>query len=281
MQVGVIGASSYVGQCVIESLQRRGVTPIGFSRKARTSNQINWRSLNKPAANDSQIEGWITTAPIWATVEHLPIIASYGAQKIVAISSTSQFTKKMKGSLTELQVADDFQKGEERFAELAKEAHVSWIILRPTLIYGMNRDRNIVEIASIIKRFGFFPLFGNAIGKRQPVHARDVGEACVRALLSDASGKSYNISGGEVIVYREMVKRIFVTMNRRPVMPIVPLPVFRLACALINKLPRFSHWTPQMAERMNIDMAFDHADAMRDFGYSPAPFLLSAEDLPT
>ncbi len=59
---------------------------------------------------------------------------------------------------------------------------VEWIILRPTLIYGLGRDKNIAEIARFVRRFGFSPLFGKAKGLRQPLHAQDVAGACIAAL---------------------------------------------------------------------------------------------------
>jgi hypothetical protein len=34
-----------------------------------------------------------------------------------------------------------------------------------------------------------------------------------------------------------------------------------------------------MAERMNRDLVFDHSEATRDFGFTPRPFVLSAEDV--
>jgi hypothetical protein len=56
--------------------------------------------------------------------------------------------------------------------------------------------------------------------------------------------------------------------------------MFQLAVAVVRVLPRYKHWTVEMAERMNRDLVFDHADATRDLGFSPRPFALSPEDLP-
>jgi hypothetical protein len=56
--------------------------------------------------------------------------------------------------------------------------------------------------------------------------------------------------------------------------------MFQVAVAALHLLPRYKHWTVEMAERMNRDLVFDHADATRDFGFSPRPFTLSPEDLP-
>ncbi len=148
------------------------------------------------------------------------------------------------------------------------------------MIYGRGRDKNLAEIARFIRRFGFFPLFGRAMGLRQPVHAEDVAAACAAALLSPgASHHAYNISGGETLPYRDMVERMFAALNRRPRLPTVPLTVFRFALACLRLVPRYRRWSPAMAERMNQDMAFDHAEAAADLGFSPRMFRLAPEDM--
>jgi len=124
-------------------------------------------------------------------------------------------------------------------------------------------------------------LFGRAQGLRQPIHAQDVAIVCVAALESAvAVNCAYNISGGETLPYREMVARIFATMRRPPRLLSVSLSVFRVAVALLRLLPRYRQWSPAMAERMNSDLVFDHAEATRDFGFKPRPFVLNAEDIP-
>ena len=85
-----------------------------------------------------------------------------------------------------------------------------YTIFRPTLIYGVGRDRNVADIARFAKRFGVFPILGKGLGLRQPVHAADLAEACILAVDSSASfNRIYNLSGGETLTYREMVERVF------------------------------------------------------------------------
>jgi nucleoside-diphosphate-sugar epimerase len=155
------------------------------------------------------------------------------------------------------------------------------VILRPTLIYGTGRDKNINEIARFVRWFGFFPVLGEAMGLRQPIHAEDVAGACVSALQAPgAANRAYNISGGETLSYREMVIRVFDALGRRPRVLTVPLWAFRLAVSLLRFLPRYRHWSAAMAERMNRDLVFDHAEVALDLGFKPRVFALAAEDLP-
>ncbi len=170
---------------------------------------------------------------------------------------------------------------ESQMQAWARDHGVEWVVLRPTLIYGLGLDKNISEIARFISRFRFFPLLGKACGLRQPVHAADVAAACLGALQSPrAANRAYNISGAETLSYREMVVRIFVVLDRKTRLLTVPLWIFKWAITTVRLLPRCRHWSVGMAERMGRDLVFDHSDAQRDFDFRPRAFALSAEDLP-
>jgi len=60
----------------------------------------------------------------------------------------------------------------------------------------------------------------------------------------------------------------------------VRLWAFSLAVTMLRCLPRYRHWSAAMAERMNRDLVFDHAQATRDLGLKPSDFALTADDLP-
>lgn len=209
------------------------------------------------------------------------MLEALGARRIVALSSTSRLTKQDSSDLGEQAVVRRLSEAEAKVQAWAAEQGVEWVILRPTLIYGLGRDKNIADIARFIRRFRFFPLLGKANGQRQPIHAQDVADACVAAMRAPGvKNRAYNISGGETLTYQEMVTRIFKAMDRPPLMPRVPLVAFRSAVSLLRLLPGYGHLSAAMAERMNRDLVFDHREATRDFAFKPRKFALSAQDLP-
>jgi nucleoside-diphosphate-sugar epimerase len=223
---------------------------------------------------------WICAAPIWVLPEHFKLLESCGVRKVVALSSTSRFTKDQSSDSEEQMLAKKLADAEDRFEKWASAIGIDWIILRPTLIYGYDRDKNISEIVRFIHRFNFFPLFGKANGLRQPIHCDDVAKACVSALLTPhIKNRSYNISGGETLTYREMVSRIFIALGHQPRFLTVPLWVFRLSVSLIRIIPRYRKWNTSMAERMNIDLVFDHTDATCELGFNPKRFASLKTDL--
>jgi nucleoside-diphosphate-sugar epimerase len=294
-RVGVIGATSIVGEYLLSLLVEEGWDVVAFSRqpqyiKKPAGNQpITWQLLTKSKSSDSsdfhQIEKpiifWISLAPIVVLAEYFTILLTHGAKHIVAISSTSKFTKSESSDQEEKKLAQTLAESEEHLKSWAEKEKLTFTILRPTLVYGGGRDRNISVIAAFIQRFSFFSVFGAACGLRQPVHAHDVASCCVAALSSDAAiNKSYNISGEETINYREMVCRIFAVLDKKPHFLAFPLWLFRLAVFFLRMFPPFRHWSAAMAERMNQDLIFSHEEASRDLGFKPRPFRLTKEDLP-
>ena len=77
-----------------------------------------------------------------------------------------------------------------------------------------------------------------------------------------------------------MVARVFAALGRPARLLTVPLWSFRLTVAILRSLPPYRHYSAAMAERMNRDLVFDHADAARDLGFKPKGFALTAEDVP-
>lgn len=288
-RVSVLGARSLVGACLLPLLTQAGWQVTAYSRRAagRTVDGVAWRRIgDAPSApatplGEGNSSDWICLAPIWVLPEHFATLEVQGARRVVVLSSTGRFTKNDSSDPEEQAVARRLAEAEARVQAWAESRGVEWVILRPTLIYGLGRDRNIAEIARFIRRFGFFPVFGKAEGLRQPIHAEDVAGACVAALQAPgAANRAYNLSGGEALAYRDMVARIFAALGREPRLMHVPLPVFRVAIALMRCLPRYRHWSAVMAERMNRDLVFDHAEAARDLGFKPRAFVLAAGDLP-
>lgn len=286
--VGVLGATSLVGECLLPLLAQGGWRVTAFSRRVieKSSDNVNWSCISSSTFSRSdgapKVRHWISVAPIWVLPDHFKMIEACGAQRVVALSSTSRFTKEASSDIEEQAIAHRLADAEGRFRAWAELKSIEWVILRPTLIYGRGRDKNISDIARFIRRFGFFPILGQASGLRQPVHAADVASACFSALNSPrATNRDYNISGAETLAYRAMVCRVFAALGSRPRLLSVPMWVFRIAVSCLSLIPRYRHWSSAMAERMNRDLVFDHADAKRDLGFRPRSFKLSAQDLPS
>lgn len=279
--VGVLGATSFVGECLFPLILENKRNVLAFSRRSFTQSdsRVLWCTPNS-AFRNYQVEQWVCVAPIAVMPEYFDWMASLGARRVVALSSTSRFTKGDSSDLSEQAAARRLVEGESLLQQWAEANDIDWIILRPTMIYGLGRDKNLAEVARFIRRFGLFPLFGRANGLRQPIHVQDLAEACMAALQTlGVANRAYNLSGGEILPYHEMINRVFTALGRPPRMLSVPLSVFRLAVAVLRFLPRYRNWTAAMAERMNRDLVFDHSEAAKDLAFKPRAFVLASEDV--
>ena len=295
---GVLGGTSFVGQSVLARLQSsslqassrdesdattstNAVSPVfAFSRRAAlpplatAAAGIRWQRLPvSPGEWQASIPHWIAVCPLWAVPEHFPLLEAAGARRLVALSSTSRFTKRDSAAASERAIAARLAAAEEEVLDWARTRGIAATILRPTMIYDGIHDQNVARIARFIRRFGCYPVAGAAVGLRQPVHADDVATACQSALQCDGLRETYEISGGETLTYREMVGRIFAWLERPPRLVTLPLPLVRAAGPLVRIMPGLES-LPTMAARMNEDLVFDHGAATRDFGFHPRAFSL-------
>lgn len=285
--VGVLGATSAVGMVLVPQLLERGYRVIAFSRTAHSDHtpSLEWRQIDEqttppPLQMTTPITHWISAAPLWVLIGHFPLLDAYGVKRVVALSSTSRFTKSDSSDLTERRIAERLTQAEDALQRWAAASGREWVILRPTMIYGGGRDKNIAEIARFIGRWGFFPVVGKASGKRQPIHIEDVVQACLAALEDRVvTSRAYNISGGEIVSYREMIGRVFSTMGKQSAIITISPFMLRLALHALHLFPRYRHVTMAMADRMSRDLVFDHHEAVDDLNFHPRPFTLSPSDV--
>lgn len=234
-----------------------------------------WRQadVSLDAALPAGADTLVHIAPLALLPRLIAAFAAGGGKRLVAFGTTSLYSKSASADARERALADRIADAESSVARLCAAHGIAWTVLRPTLVYGAGMDRNVTLIARMINRFRCFPLFGAARGLRQPVHAADLADACLRVLDRPASmGRAYNLGGGETLDYREMVRRIFLALGRTPCFIRVPMPLFRLAMWGVSRLPRYRDFNPEMARRMNQDLVFDSSDAVRDFGFAPRGF---------
>jgi nucleoside-diphosphate-sugar epimerase len=151
-------------------------------------------------------------------------------------------------------------------AEAAVErSQLEWTILRPTMIYGTSRDRNISRLLRFLKRSPVFPLCGDALW--QPIYVEDLADAVVAALDSSVTQrKMYNVAGAEPLRFSELVKTAARAMNRHVRLIPVPLEVVVLAARITRIV------TAEQIRRLAEDKAFSYADAARDFNFAPRSF---------
>jgi len=186
-----------------------------------------------------------------------------GIKRAIFVSTTAIFTQ-LNAKSKKVRVA----------AELAIETSgLKYTILRPTMIYGSPRDRNMWRLIRIMRYSPIIPVFGDGNSLQQPIYVGDVAQAIISCLYNDQTiGKSYNIAGKVPLTYNQVIDTIAVQMNKRmwkihiPSSPVVSM--LRLFEQLHIPLPIKA----EQVLRLNENKDFSYVEAEIDFGFSPLSF---------
>lgn len=268
----VTGGNGILGTSLKRQLETQDYKCFLSSRHLRVS-EGNWIRIDlcKPYEwNKHDFSYFIHAAPIWLLVRHIRPICNSNIKRIVAVSSSSAISKKASPDKTDRNMAKTLLEAEGTIKSICEDNNIKITIFRPTMIYGNGRDRNISLIAQFINRYGFFVVAGVGKGIRQPVHADDVAKVCVDSLNEAKTyTKIYTIAGGETMEFQDMVGKIFDVLGRKRRIIHMPIILYRIFLSLLSR----RNVSPQAADRMNQDMAFNNELLEKDLGYRPTRFL--------
>lgn len=165
-----------------------------------------------------------------------------------------------------------------RAARLAAEdgvtqSRLSWTILRPTMIYGTARDRNIARLLRLLRRAPVYPVVAGGRALQQPIYVEDLADAVVRTLDAPGTiGRSYNLAGAAPLPYKDLVQTAARAMGRSVRLVDVPSEIVLGAIGLASWLRLPTIITAEQVRRLAENKAFDYAEAVRDFGFQARTF---------
>ncbi|WP_394001706.1 NAD-dependent epimerase/dehydratase family protein [Luteimonas sp. WGS1318] len=279
----VFGASGAMGRALLDCLLGDGWTVDAVSRTARPDGPgLRWHTGGFPELPSLpvRVDAIVSCGPL-DHFAHWYASATVECPRVVAFGSTSDATKAEAADAGERALAGRLREAGERLFSTAHQRGAGATLLRPTLIYGAGSDRNLGRIVALARRSGVFVLPGDALGRRQPVHAEDLGRAAFAALDAPAAiGQAFALPGGETLPYREMVARTLAVLTPAPRLLTVPGPLFAIALRAAHATGRLQGLPPGAVARMREDLVFDAGAAHAAFGYAPRPFRPEAAMFP-
>lgn len=185
-----------------------------------------------------------------------------GITRAVFVSTTALFTNLNAPSKAVRTAAED----------AIRASGLDWTIVRPTMIYGTPRDRNLWRLLRLLRRTPVVPLPG-ANKLHQPVHVADLAQAVVAAVERDSAiGKEYDLAGPEPTTLRDLVERSADAVGRQArVIPVPASPIVR-ALTMFEGTGRRLPISAEQVARLTEDKAFDISAARADLGFDPRPF---------
>ena len=161
---------------------------------------------------------------------------------------------------------------DERVREIATEAGMEFVILRPTAVYGP-RDERLLKLFRSVQK-GRFPLFGSGNGRRHMIYVTDLADAFLRACTAPtAVNQELIVAGPKAVPLREMLQTIARVANRPAFGPRLPLkPMLALAAVVEDTCKLLKLSPPIYRRRMDFylnDAAFDSRQAQAALGWQP------------
>lgn len=273
MRYVVAGGTSSTGNAVIKRLADK-VGPENISCIVRAKSEKSFlKSLRLDlhpgdVSEPETFKSILSPSVIYLDMTHpkhyhksLEAVVSSGVERAYFVTTTGIFSEYR-------QCADIYILNEERI----RKSGIIYTILRPSMIYGSLKDKNMHKLILFLDRFPIFPVFGRGAHLMQPVHTEDLADVIVAAIDNQCTeGQEYNLAGPEAISYREIIDSITGKLGRNVLK-------INLNATLAYWLVRAFQWIPffpindEQVLRLKEDKVFDISSAVTDLSFSPRSF---------
>ncbi|MFZ5652559.1 MAG: NAD-dependent epimerase/dehydratase family protein [Bacillota bacterium] len=184
-----------------------------------------------------------------------------GVKRVVFVNTTGMYSK--------------YQAYSGLYRQLEEKIFASgldYTIIRPTMIYGNQLDKNINKLVRLINRLPVFPVVGDGKSLMQPVYAGDLARVIYQAYKSSrAVGKDYNVAGKEPLSYYEILYQIASALGKKRFFVRIPYRLALIAGKLGDIIPN-GLVNLEKIRRLSEDKVFDYSKAKHHLDYNPIPF---------
>ena len=164
-----------------------------------------------------------------------------------------------------------YRAGEDAIRAAAPHA----TFVRPTMIYGSARDRNIHHVVQFAARWRFLPQPGDGGASLQPIHYEDLADAVILLARAEHPGV-VDAAGGDPITLASLLREVLMALGHKPRIVHLPLRPIHLTFGMIDRVigTRLSERVARMTE----DRALDITELTRLIGLSPRSFDVGVRD---
>jgi uncharacterized protein YbjT (DUF2867 family) len=132
-------------------------------------------------------------------------------------------------------------------------------IIRPSIVFGPEDDF-FNKFASLARFMPALPLIGGGKTRFQPVFAGDVASAFAVAVAgATRPGTTYELGGTEALSFRELMRFVLATIDRRRLLLPIPFGLAKLQATLLSLLPGPPLLTRDQVELLKSDSVVSEA----------------------
>ncbi len=213
MKILVTGASGFVGNRLIDKLHRYEINfllrkKIPIQGRIFIGDLFDKEMLLEASRVDAVVHlAGITDGDVYKTNYE-------GTKNLVDACVENRVKKFIFISSFNAILNTDYGKSKLKAEEYLKNSGLSYIVFRPTVIYGRNNKKDIGKYVNLIK-FRIAPVPGNGETKLQPLYVEDLAEIIVRSIESNIKNKTYFVAGKDVLTFNEIVDIISRLLNKK------------------------------------------------------------------
>ena len=191
----------------------------------------------------------------------LEAVVNAGVERAYFVTTTGVFSRYNQFSAI-------YKENEEKI----RQSGITSTILRPSMIYGSMRDKNMHKLIRTLSRFPVFPLFGAGRSLMQPVFVDDLADGIVAAIGNPTTeNQAYNLAGPAGIAYRRIVDTIIKQLDHKVTLLNIGLPLAAGIAGVAQHIPGFPI-TQEQVLRLLEDKVFDISKAQAELDYQPRSF---------
>jgi len=253
-KVLITGATGFVGNAVIESLNRHGYVPYALVRKGSEGKLKHptvelYGDVLKPDTLKKAMHGMDAVIHLvgiireqpskWITFENMHTRASENVASAAEECGVKRFIH-MSANGTRENAVSMYHITKCRGESAVMTKKLDYTIFRPSLIFGQG-DAFINMLADYMKKTPVFSYFGDGSYPMQPVYVRDVADCFVKAIDNpETVGKTFGLCGPEVFTYKQLLQVISRALGKHHLLLPVPEIFIKTAIGMFGK----AEWFP-------------------------------------
>ena len=271
----VTGANGFTGRFVCRELNKREIPFIALARPNSNTYWLEKRKYNIRFADINNQEQLIKAMKGCSNLINVaslgfgaaPVLIkacnNAGIKRAIFVSTTAVFTK-LNAKSKNIRL-----KAEEKI----KNSDLKYTIIRPTMIFGTLRDRNIIRLIKWVNRYPIIPVFQKGEALQQPVFVKDVALAIVNSLENKNSiNQIFNIAGAKSLKFSEMIDCIAENLDKK-ILKVSINAKFAIILLRVLKFLRIRiSISEEQVERVIEDKYFSNEKAETLINYKPKLF---------
>lgn len=216
------GGSGFLGNAILSKLARRNLAVRCIYRKKRGPAYlgVTWVKIDSLTSIPQDLLDGCTyiihcAGKIKGSGAVLNSVNYVATKRLVQAALEKQIKKFVFISSIDSVLLDSaYAKSKMLAEESLIESGINWVIIRPSVIFGLDDNKNFYLLNKLIKALPVIPVPYSGKFRWDPVYVEDLADYTINAALDDGiSEKAFNVIGPETLKFNEIL-RILQNYNR-------------------------------------------------------------------